>query len=110
MVTLDTPRALHEHDHKLAAFCATCERWAVLGLERLIAEGLGDYCAIGRKPGCMKPGISARRLDKRRTYRKYLHAVSSGQTGVPQCKAWCVKRMQNPTARRNGDLRRLALS
>jgi hypothetical protein len=35
MVTLDTFRALHEHDHKLAAYCATCERWAVLDLERL---------------------------------------------------------------------------
>ena len=30
MVTLDTLRALHEHDHQLAAYCATCERWAVL--------------------------------------------------------------------------------
>ena len=25
-VTLDTLRSLHEHDHKLAAYCATCER------------------------------------------------------------------------------------
>jgi len=32
MVTLDT---LHEHDHKLACYCPTCERWAVLELERL---------------------------------------------------------------------------
>jgi len=48
MVTLDTLRALHEHDHKLAAYCSTCERWAVLDLERLIAEGRGDYCFIGR--------------------------------------------------------------
>ena len=43
MVTLDTFRALHEHDHKLAAYCATCERWAVLDLERLIAAGRGEY-------------------------------------------------------------------
>jgi hypothetical protein len=35
LVTLDTLRALHEH--KLAAYCPTCERWAVLDLERLIA-------------------------------------------------------------------------
>jgi len=35
MVTLDTFRALHEHDHKLAWYCPTCERWAVLDLERL---------------------------------------------------------------------------
>ena len=50
MVTLDTLRALHEH-HQLAAYCATCERWAVLDLERLIAEGRGEYCFVGRKRG-----------------------------------------------------------
>jgi len=50
MVRLDTIRALHEHDHKLAAYCATCDRWAVLDLERLIAEGRGDYCFVGRGP------------------------------------------------------------
>ena len=38
----DTLRALHEHEHQLAAYCPTCERWAVLDLERLIAEGRGD--------------------------------------------------------------------
>jgi hypothetical protein len=38
MIRLDTFRALHEHDHQLAAYCATCERWAVLDLERLIAD------------------------------------------------------------------------
>ncbi len=43
MVTLDTLRALHEHEHKLAAYCATCERWAVLDLERLIA---GRHVAV----------------------------------------------------------------
>jgi hypothetical protein len=43
MVTLDTRRALHERDHQLAAFCATCERWAVLDLALLIAEGRGEF-------------------------------------------------------------------
>src|SRR5688500_13146201 len=52
MVTLDTLRKLHEHDRELAAYCPTCRRWAVLDLERLIAEGRGAYCAIGRKPRC----------------------------------------------------------
>ena len=75
VVVLDTFRALHEHDHQLAAYCATCERWAVLNLERLIAEGRGKYCFIGRKPRCsycrgtgvwqlrpptMRPGIAGR--------------------------------------------------
>jgi hypothetical protein len=78
VVTLDTLRALHEHDHKLAAYCPTCERWAVLDLARLIAKGRGDYRFVGRKPRCsycrgqgswqlrppvMQPGISGRRLD-----------------------------------------------
>ena len=44
MITLDTFRALHEHDHKLAAYCTTCDRWAVLDLERLIAEDSASYC------------------------------------------------------------------
>ena len=50
MIRLDTFRALHEHDHKLAAYCPTCERWEVLDAERLISEGLGEYCLVGRKP------------------------------------------------------------
>ena len=50
MIRLDTFRALHEHDHQLAAYCATCERWAVLDLERLIAEGRGEYVFVGKKP------------------------------------------------------------
>jgi len=75
MVTLDTFRALQEHEHKLAAYCPTCERWAVLDLERLIAEGRGDYRFVGRKPRCaychgrgtwqlrppaMRPGVGGR--------------------------------------------------
>ena len=52
MVTLDTLRKLHEHDHELAAYCPKCRRWAVLDLERPIAEGRGEYCFVGRKPRC----------------------------------------------------------
>lgn len=51
----------HEHDHQLAAYCATCERWAVLDLERLIAEGRGDYCFVGRKPAVATAERSASR-------------------------------------------------
>jgi hypothetical protein len=73
--TVDTFHALHEHDHNLAAYCATCERWAVLDLERLIAEGRGEHVFVGRKPRCsycyalgssqvrpptLRPGLSAR--------------------------------------------------
>jgi hypothetical protein len=52
MVTLDTLRALHEHEHQLAAYCPTCERWAVLDLEQLIAAGRGDYVFVGWTPRC----------------------------------------------------------
>jgi hypothetical protein len=78
MVTLNTFRALHEQEHQLAAYCATCERWAVLDLARLIAEGRGEYVFVGRKPRCsycrgpgtwplrppvMRPVVGGRRLD-----------------------------------------------
>ena len=39
MIVLDTLRVLHEHEHQLAAYYPTCERWAVLDLGKLIAEG-----------------------------------------------------------------------
>jgi hypothetical protein len=60
---------LLEHDHRLAAYCATCERWAVLDLERLIAAGRGDYCFVGRtvlaSAAAWAPGNSGRRLSDR---------------------------------------------
>jgi hypothetical protein len=46
MVTLDTLRKLHEHGHQLAAYCPTCERWAVLDLPALI----GSYQGIALNP------------------------------------------------------------
>ena len=58
MIRLDTLRALHERDHKLAAYCSTCQRWAVLDLERLIADGRGEYCFVGRKPRCRDCGTA----------------------------------------------------
>jgi hypothetical protein len=75
MVTLDTLRALHEHEHQLAAYCPTCKRWAVLDLPALIAAGHGDRCCIGQRARCrdcggrgewqvrapaLKPGIGGR--------------------------------------------------
>jgi hypothetical protein len=56
VTTLDTFRTLHEHDHELAAYCATCERWAVLDLEQLIAQGMPVLPRTGRlatdRPPC----------------------------------------------------------
>jgi hypothetical protein len=42
VVTLDTIRALRDHAYNLAFYCAGRQRWAVLDLERLMAEGKGD--------------------------------------------------------------------
>jgi hypothetical protein len=39
VIRLGTFRALREHEHQLSAYCPKCRRWAVLDLERLIAEG-----------------------------------------------------------------------
>jgi hypothetical protein len=52
VVTLDTLRKLHEHGHQLAAYCPTCERWAVLDLPALIAAGHGHRYCIGWRPRC----------------------------------------------------------
>ena len=51
-IRLDTFRALHERNHKLAAYCVRCERWAELDLLRLIEQGRGDYRFVGRSPRC----------------------------------------------------------
>jgi hypothetical protein len=64
MIALDTLRALHEHDHKLAAYCPVCSRWKVRDLAALIAQGRGDDCVVGRKPRCRycgAPGVWRRR-------------------------------------------------
>ena len=52
MIRLDTLRALHERDHKLAAYCSHCQRWAVLDLPRLIEQGRGGYRFVGHPPRC----------------------------------------------------------
>jgi len=52
MIRLDTLRALHERDHKLAAYCSHCQRWEVLDLPRLIEQGRGGYRFVGHPPRC----------------------------------------------------------
>ena len=57
------PGALHEHEHQLAAYCATCERWAVLDLARLIAEGRGDIASS--QEAAIQLASGTRRRDSR---------------------------------------------
>ena len=41
MIDLGTVQGLHEHGHELHAYCPHCDRWRVLDLERMVAEGKG---------------------------------------------------------------------
>ena len=42
MIDLSTLSRLLEHDHQLAAYCLRCDRWSVLPLADLIAQGTGS--------------------------------------------------------------------
>ena len=42
MIDLGTVAGLLEHDHKLVAYCLRCDRWSVLPLAELVAEGKGS--------------------------------------------------------------------
>lgn len=42
MIDLGDIAGLHSHDHTLAAYCATCSRWAVLPLAELVTQGKGS--------------------------------------------------------------------
>jgi len=65
VIKFDMLRALHENEHKLAACCRSCHRWAVLALERLITRGRGDFCIIERKPRCRDCGSTGPFLVRR---------------------------------------------
>jgi len=42
MLDLGTLAGLLEHDHGLAAYCLRCDRWSVLPLAELVAQGKGS--------------------------------------------------------------------
>ena len=42
MIDCSTLAGLHEHDYLLAAYCPKCERWSVLPLAELVAQGKGS--------------------------------------------------------------------
>ena len=37
-----TLAGLHEHHHRLDAYCPRCDRWAEIDLAAMVAAGLGD--------------------------------------------------------------------
>jgi RNase P subunit RPR2 len=42
MIDLGSLAGLHEHDHELRAYCPRCDRWSVLPLAELVAQGKGS--------------------------------------------------------------------
>ena len=42
VIDLSTIAGLLEHDHGLAAYCPRCDRWSVLPLAQLVAQGKGS--------------------------------------------------------------------
>lgn len=42
MIDLGSIAGLLEHDHGLAAYCPRCDRWAMLPLAKLVAQGKGS--------------------------------------------------------------------
>jgi hypothetical protein len=42
MIDLGTLGGLFEHQHELHAYCLRCDRWRVLPLARMVAQGKGS--------------------------------------------------------------------
>jgi hypothetical protein len=58
MIDLATIAGLLKHNHRLAAYCQACDRWAELDLTSMVASGLGDrrlpikvLCQVCGEPG-----------------------------------------------------------
>lgn len=84
MATLDTPRALYEHDHRIAAHCSRCERWETLGLLDFVKVGKAEQHITRLSLKCGKCGekgsIQIRPpMPKIERYGPDGHAVDFGQ-------------------------------
>ena len=42
MISMGTFENLREHNHTLALYCLSCDRWGEANLDRLIQNGMGD--------------------------------------------------------------------
>ena len=42
MIDLGSIAGLHSRNHQLHAYCPTCDRWALLDLERMVRDGHGE--------------------------------------------------------------------
>jgi len=42
MISMGTMEELHSHNHTLALYCLSCDRWGEANLDRLIQNGKGN--------------------------------------------------------------------
>ncbi len=42
MISMGTMEELHSHNHTLALYCLSCDRWGEANLDRLIQKGKGN--------------------------------------------------------------------
>jgi len=51
MISVGTMEGLHSHNHTLALYCLSCDRWGKANLHRLIQIGQGDKPLTGADSG-----------------------------------------------------------
>ena len=50
MIDLGALAGLHEHGHELHGYCARCDRWVLLDMERVVSEGHGERPTPAGRP------------------------------------------------------------
>ena len=55
-LVLDTPKALYEHDHQIAAHCSPCGRWKTLGYLDFVRMGKAEQPIAALSLTCRKCG------------------------------------------------------
>ncbi len=56
MISMRTIEELHSHNHTLALYCLSCNRWGEANLDRLIQIGQGDKPVTEAKFRCRDCG------------------------------------------------------
>ncbi len=56
MISMGTMEELHSHNHTLALYCLSCNRWGEANLDRLIQNGKGDMSVIETRFRCRDCG------------------------------------------------------
>ena len=56
MISMGTMEELHSHNHTLALYCLSCDRWGEANLDRLIQIGKGDKLVTEARLRCRDCG------------------------------------------------------